>query len=46
VFRAPLSEVWPQGTYTLSHGELGELELFSVPIGADAEGVRYEAAFA
>lgn len=46
VFRAPLSEVWPQGTYTLSHGELGELELFLVPIGADAEGVRYEAAFA
>ena len=46
VFRAPATQVWPQGTYGLSHEELGELELFLVPIGSDAEGVRYEAAFA
>ena len=46
VFRAPASQLWPQGIYTLAHEELGELELFLVPLGADAEGVRYEAAFA
>jgi hypothetical protein len=46
VFLAPTSDVWRQGTFTLTHDELGELELFLVPIGADAEGVRYEAAFA
>jgi hypothetical protein len=46
VFHAPTSEVWHQGTYELRHQDLGELELFLVPIGTDAEGVLYEAAFA
>jgi hypothetical protein len=46
VFRAPTSQVWHQGTYALAHDELGELELFLVPIGTDADGVLYEAAFA
>ena len=46
VFRAPVTRVWPQGTYPLAHEELGELELFLVPLGADADGVRYEAVFA
>jgi hypothetical protein len=35
-----------QGTYRLAHAELGELELFLVPIGRDVDGTRYEAAFA
>ena len=46
VFRAPMPQIWPQGIYQLSHEELGVLEVFLVPIGSDAEGVRYEAAFA
>jgi hypothetical protein len=46
VFRGPATEALAQGTYPVSHVELGELELFLVPIGPDAEGMRYEAAFA
>ena len=46
VFRGPAGPVLPQATYRLDHAELGELELFLVPIGPDAGGMRYEAAFA
>ncbi|WP_134740194.1 hypothetical protein [Nocardioides sp. 503] len=46
VFGGPAAPALPQGSYALAHEELGELELFLVPIGADADGVRYEAAFA
>lgn len=46
VFRGPVSPVHPQGTYLLTHADLGELEIFLVPVGVDDEGVRYEAAFA
>ncbi len=35
-----------QGTHQLTHAELGDLDLFLVPIGRDGEVVRYEAAFA
>jgi hypothetical protein len=35
-----------QRIYTLSHTELGEVDIFLVPIGLDADGsVRYEAVF-
>jgi hypothetical protein len=44
VFSGP--PVLGQGTYRLTHAELGELDLFLVPIGRDGEVVRYEAAFA
>ena len=46
VFRGPVEPVLPQATYRLGHTELGELELFLVPIGRDAQWTRYEAAFA
>ncbi len=45
-FEGPAAPVHPQGTYLLDHADLGELEIFLVPVGADDEGVRYEAAFA
>jgi hypothetical protein len=45
-FRGRTAPLLPQATYSLSHPELGELDLFLVPIGADDDGVRYEAAFA
>lgn len=35
-----------QGTYPMSHPTLGAFELFVVPVGRDARGVRYEAVFA
>jgi hypothetical protein len=35
----------PQRIYRLQHEELGQLELFLVPIGPDADGMCYEAVF-
>jgi hypothetical protein len=35
----------PQGTYRIEHDELGTLEVFLVPLGPDAVGMRYEAIF-
>jgi hypothetical protein len=46
VFRGTTTPGLPQGTYRVEHAELGDLDLFLVPIGPDAEGMRYEAAFA
>lgn len=46
VFRSPGERRHaPQGTYRLTHAELGTLEVFLVPIGPDAGGMRYEAIF-
>jgi hypothetical protein len=46
VFRGAPGAPLPQGIRQLTHEALGELDLFLVPIGSDATGVRYEAAFA
>jgi hypothetical protein len=46
LFRGPAAPVLQQGTYPLSHTELGALTLFLVPLGPDAEGMLYEAVFA
>jgi len=46
VFRLPAEPVLAQGIQRLVHPEMGALDLFLVPIGPDAEGMRYEAAFA
>jgi hypothetical protein len=35
-----------QGTYRLAHADLGELDLFLVPLGPESGQMRYEAAFA
>ena len=45
VFRGPAEPVLPQRIYRVEHEDLGALELFLVPIGRDAESVRYEAIF-
>ena len=45
VFRAPRDVSLEQRIHRLEHGELGVLELFLVPIGPDAVGLRYEAIF-
>ena len=34
-----------QQIYRLGHPQLGDLELFAVPIGPGAEGMRYEIVF-
>jgi hypothetical protein len=45
VFLGPREPLLPQRIYPLGHDELGELEMFLVPIAQDAEGTRYEAVF-
>lgn len=45
VFLGPQAPVLPQRIYPLEHDELGELEIFLVPIAQDADGTRYEAVF-
>lgn len=46
-FRTPAATGYlPQRIYTLAHPVLGALEIFLVPLGADAGGMRYEAVFA
>jgi hypothetical protein len=41
----PKNAYLPQSTYPLNHPTLGLLELFLVPLGPDAQGMRYEAIF-
>lgn len=45
VFLGPREPVLPQRIYGLANDELGELEIFLVPIAQDADGTRYEAVF-
>ena len=35
----------PQLIYSLEHATLGTLEVFLVPVGPDAVGMRYDAVF-
>lgn len=46
VFRGPATPLLPQRTYVVTHVAVGDQELFLVPLGRDADSVRYEAAFA
>lgn len=46
IFRGPWEPTLPQATHGVDHGELGHLEMFLVPIGPDATGMRYQAVFA
>ena len=45
LFRGPAEPVLPQQIHALEHAALGRLDLFLVPIGPDAKGMRYEAVF-
>jgi hypothetical protein len=43
VFHAQHTEAVPQQISSLRHPDLGELDLFLVPLGPDDRGMRYEA---
>jgi len=45
IFLAKDPRVLPQRLYRLQHDDLGELTIFLVPVGKDAEGIRYQALF-
>jgi hypothetical protein len=42
LFIGPVEPLLPQGTYRFRHDQIGELSLFMVPVGCDAEGAQYE----
>jgi hypothetical protein len=44
-FYGPTNFFLPQQTYYLIHQEMGELQLFLVPITQDSRGFKYEAVF-
>jgi hypothetical protein len=44
-FYGPASLFLPQQTYDLVHPELGESQIFLVPIEQDTRGIKYEAVF-
>jgi len=45
VFRGSRNSMLPQRTYRVEHAEIGEFDLFLVPIGPDHDGMLYEAVF-
>lgn len=45
VFTCQDKRVFEQGVYQVSHSELGDFELFLVPVFGDDQGVHYEAVF-
>lgn len=45
IFTGPVSPCLPQRLYALSHPQMGNVELFLVPVGPDKTGMRYEAVF-
>jgi len=45
VFDLPGAIVLPQNLYRLRHPELGEIDLFLIPMAQDASAVRYCATF-
>ncbi len=45
VFRGPSNILLPQRIYPMEHDTIGAFDLFLVPIGPDAQGLRYEAIF-
>jgi ribosomal protein S18 acetylase RimI-like enzyme len=44
-FRGPATSAPTQGIRRLAHDEMGELEIFLVPIAADADSTTYQAVF-
>jgi hypothetical protein len=44
-FDGPGDVQLPQGVYSLTHDQMGEFEIFLVPIARDERGFRYEAVF-
>ena len=45
LFLGPPDLFLPQQTYPLRHDEMGDLNVFLVPIGRDESGFRYEAVY-
>jgi hypothetical protein len=45
IFQGPLETALPQRTYPLEHAEMGNMDIFLVPIARRQDGMYYEAIF-
>ena len=45
IFRGPRERRLPQRIYKVQHEQLGEMEIFLVPVAVDEKGYQYEAVF-
>lgn len=45
IFRGPRQVYLPQQIYRIENEQMGQLEIFLVPIGPDPVGMRFEAVF-
>ncbi len=45
VFQSGITSYLPQHTYRIEHEQLGSHDIFIVPLGTNAQGMRYEAVF-
>jgi len=45
LFRTENEAAFEQAIYRVNHRDLGDLDIFLVPVGPDDEGMRYEAVF-
>lgn len=45
IFLGPADRMMPQHIYRLQHPQLGEMDLFLVPVGKQQSGYEYEAVF-
>jgi hypothetical protein len=45
LFHGPVAPFVPQGIRRLKHSELGEMDIFLVPVGKEQDGFQYEAVF-
>lgn len=45
MFTGPLDVFLPQQLYRVSHPDMGEFEIFLVPLGKEADYLRYEAVY-
>jgi Domain of unknown function (DUF6916) len=45
LFNGPGNALLPQGLYHLTHDQMGEVDLFLVPVSVDQRRIQYEAVF-
>jgi hypothetical protein len=45
LYQGPVGHLMPQRIYHLSHPQLGEFDIFMVPVARQADGFLYEAVF-
>jgi hypothetical protein len=45
LFQGPVAHFIPQGIHKINHVQLGEVDLFLVPVGKNEHGFEYEAVF-